>query len=163
MIYFLTAACCLFFARHAPRAFWWVIVCILVLIGIGSLTNLPRYITTFGRNIAYDYGWYRVRRPFQTLGIVGVLLASMFFVVRMRSQFQRLRAPEWLALLAMGALFNLIIVRAISLHYVDSLFRKQVFDLRIDKFLELLILLCIIATSLWAGRRKHATREQLNK
>jgi hypothetical protein len=157
MIYFLTAACCLFFARHAPRTFWWVIVCILVLIGIGSLTSLPHFITTFGRNIAYDYGWYRVRRPFQTLGIIGVLLASIFVVVRMRSQFQRLRAPEWLALLAMGALFNLIIVRAISLHYVDSLLHKQVFDLRIDKFFELLILVCIVATSVWAGRKNKRT------
>jgi hypothetical protein len=157
MIYFLTAACCLLFARHAPRTFWWAIVCILVLIGIGSLTSFPSSITTFGRNIAYEYGWYRVRRPFQTLGIVGALLASIFVVVRMRSQFQRLRTPEWLALLSMGALFNLIIVRAISLHYVDSLFRKQVFDVRIDKFLELLILLCIVATSVWAGRRTYRT------
>jgi hypothetical protein len=129
------------------------IACILVLIGFGSLTNLPEHMTTFGRNIAYNYGWYRVRRPIQTLGIIGILLASIFIVVRMRGQFQRLRAPEWLALLAMGALFNLIIIRIISLHYVDSLFRRHVFTLSIDKFFELLILLCIIATSLWAGRQ----------
>jgi hypothetical protein len=157
MIYFLTAACCLFFARHAPRPFWWVIVGILVLIGIGSLTDVPQDITTFGRNIAFNYGWYRVRRPFQTLGIVGVLLASIFFIVGLRSQFRNLRTPEWMALLSISALFNMIIIRAISLHYVDSLFHKQVFDLRIDKFFELLILLCIVATSVWAGRKNKQT------
>jgi len=120
--------------------------------GLSTMTNFPQHMTIVGRQFALEHGWYRIRRPAQTFGSVGMLLASVAIVVGLRTQFRSLRPPEWLALLAMSCLFNLTIIQAISLHDVDDLLSTRLFGLRFGTLAELLILLCIIVAAAWAGR-----------
>lgn len=158
MFYLLAALGCLVFTYRASRTFWWIIAGILILIGLSSISNLLQEVTTMGRSFAYANGWYRARRPLQELGIASIPVISIMICLGMllRSGLKRLHAAEWLALIGMVALLNLIIIRAISLHDIDYLLGRQLFGMRLNMVFELLILLCIVAAALWAGRRALA-------
>ena len=160
--YFGVAALCIRKAvtkvqgKRADAAFWTVLGCSLVALGINKQLDLQTFLTLTARQTAIDFGWYDHRRAFQFVFVVAIALAGAagFFILwrLVKSSGRRLRVP----LLGFMLLLCFVIVRAASFHHVDSLINFQAGRLRMNWALELGAI-AVIAFGAWPRR----TRESL--
>jgi hypothetical protein len=158
MLYLIAALLCLAQPKHPQRYVWWAIALLLVVLGIGRLTNIEQIVTNAGRQAAVDNGWYNTRRPIQTSGIYGIVLGGGFAATCFFALVRRLRAPEVIAVLAAGCLLTLIGVRLISLHAVDAFLGRHLFSLfrlQLGWLAEMLLLICIGGAACWSALRSR--------
>lgn len=97
--------------------FWSAIAGALALFLILRLFYFDMFIQVLMRCTAADDGWYRERRPFQALFILGLIaagaLAGSFIILKIRQWDRRI------ALIGAAALTVFLLVRATSLHQID--------------------------------------------
>src|SRR5689334_13057407 len=144
MLFLIAALFCLVRPGRPQRPFWWAIALLLLLLGLSRLANFEQIVTDVGRGVAIRYGWYNTRRPLQSMGIFGILFGCGVIVTCVLARFQRLRAPECIGLLAAGCLLALIGARAISLHSVDNILDRHMYNVQVGWLLEALISIWIV-------------------
>ena len=135
-----------------PFWFWTVCGVIMLLLCINKQLDLQQFFTQTGRDLARSEGWYGERRVVQSLFVKGlavataaVLLAALWFIRGARFQYY-------------GALFGLVftgcfvIVRAASMHHVDSFLGFRNAAPKMNWVLELGGIIVVAASALVADR-----------
>ena len=123
--YFLGAVfcgICVIRSDQPNRGTWIGMAILLTLLGLSKQWNLlPDWVGTI-REAAWLEGWYGLRKIFQTIFIVVILLflLAWFLAVLRNSPWQL-----WLPITATTLLVALSIARAVSLHAVDLLLYQE--------------------------------------
>jgi hypothetical protein len=119
------------------RIFTTVVVLVL---GLSKQFNLPAAVTEIGRIVANWMGGYELRRGLQVFMLL-VVAVSLILLIRWAAShkafprvWQRF-APEMVCLCY---LCGLVILRAISFHYIGRLLFAEVFGVRINWIAELI-------------------------
>jgi len=119
------------------RAFWLACAALLILLGFNKHLDLQGYITTFGRSLAKQEGWFAERRLVQgafvaALGIMAAaVLASLAVWLRRSSATVKVAASGIVLLLAF------ILWRAASFHHMDVWVTHEIAGMRSGWWLEL--------------------------
>ncbi len=137
--------------------FWLALAGVLVLLGVARQWGLGPWLTDLGREIARSEGWYPRRRPIQADAIKVVLLFGAFALTVGAATLLPVSKRHLLAFAATDYLVCFFLVRAISLHGVDSLlYGHPVIGVRLNSVLELggtlAVALVAFATVLAASR-----------
>ncbi len=146
--------------------FWAVLGVALVLLGINKQLDLQSLVTQWGRELAFQQGWYENRRIVQA-AFIGFLIATgvgvgalLFWVTR------QLPGSTQVAALGLVLLVVFVVIRGASFHHVDELLGSEVEGVRYNWLLELTPL-AVIAASAWrrrvlaeprSGRRRRRRR-----
>ena len=134
---------CVFKARAEANAeavrFRILLTGVIVVLGMCKQFNLPGAVTEIGRIVANHLGRYEWRRWAQVL----VLLIGGFVFIRVVASFARhpaffrswrRYAPEMICL---GWLGGLVILRAISFHYIGAVLAVAVHGVSVNRLVEL--------------------------
>jgi hypothetical protein len=131
--------------------FWAVVSVALVLLGINKQLDLQSLVTQWGRDLAFQQGWYASRRMVQA-AFIGFLTAAgvgggalLFWVTR------RLPGSTRVAALGLVLLVVFVVIRGASFHHVDEILGSSVQGIRYNWLLELTPL-TVIAVSAWRRR-----------
>lgn len=122
--------------------FWTAIAGALALFLILRLFYFDMFVHVLMRCAAADGGWYRERRSFQALFILGLIAAGAA-----AASFVILKVPRWdrrITLIGAAALTVFLLVRATSLHQVDRQLSNTVLGLHWYGLFESLALAFII-------------------
>ncbi len=148
--YFLTAFCC-FKCGHKNKKdawIWWGLTFILVILGVNKQLDLQSWFTMIGKRIAIEQGWYEQRRLVQKDFIIGLIALScagfMFLMQGIGRKVKRFILP----LFGLIFLMLFIIIRATSFHHVDQLLGWQVAGFRLNWFLELGGISCLLVAAI---------------
>ena len=128
---------------------WFVFAGMMFLLGINKQLDLQTLFTQFGREVAQRQGWYEHRLPIQVAFVVACsllgLLSSAASLVLLHRQWQQCG----IACIGVVCLIAFVVVRAASLHHVDTL----LFDLPLfGNWMNLAFELCgtlVVATGAW--------------
>jgi len=100
---------------------WFVFAGMMFLLGINKQLDLQSLLTQVGREIARHDGWYQRRRSVQAafIGVCSIfgLLSSAAGLVLLRRHWQQFGV----AYLGVVCLITFVVIRAASLHHVDTL------------------------------------------
>lgn len=116
--------------------FWLALAAMLLFLGINKQLDLQTWFTQVGKDAAKTQGWYGQRRVYQRYFIYGIAAGG---VVMVGACFLLVRGAAYehlLAVAGMGFLLGFVVIRAASLHHVDTLLRLHVGALRLNHLLE---------------------------
>ena len=122
-------------ARVLP-AIWFSIAALLLLLACNKQLDLHNAITSIGRRLAREQGWYRDRRVAQ-LALVALacatslMLAGMLWL-KVGRPYPRYRLP----LLASAAILGFILIRMAAFHHIDQFFRLELLGNRFHTWVE---------------------------
>ena len=162
--YFVAAVLTIVAARSSSngrdRIFWCACAALLVVLGFNKQLDLQGYITTAGRALAKQEGWFPVRRLVQAafilaLGIVAAgVLASLVVWLRRSARTVKIAA------LGIVLLFAFVLMRAASFHHMDAWVTRDVAGMRSGWWLELagIIVMALSATGHVRGARAPIVR-----
>lgn len=107
--------------RGRERIFWASVAAAMLFLGVNELFDLQTVLTSVGRTIAVEQGWYEDRRIYQfefvlALATIGVV-AALASVRLTRESDPSIR---W-ALLGLVFIGAFVLIRAATFHHVDSL------------------------------------------
>lgn len=121
------------------RAFWLALAAMLVVLAFSRMFDLGPWLTDRGRDIAEAQGWYDERRRLQSRAVQAIVLMGGFGVLAGVMWFFRAAYREHpIAFIASVYLLSFVLVRAISLHQVDSvLYNHPIEGVRVNALLEL--------------------------
>lgn len=121
------------------RLFWLALAALLVVLAFSRMFDLGPWLTDQGREIAEAQGWYDERRRLQSRAVQGVLLLGAAGMSAGVLWFFRAAYREHpLAFIAIVYIVCYVLVRAISLHDVDSvLYNRPIEGVRLNALLEL--------------------------
>jgi hypothetical protein len=141
-------------------SFWSGLGLILLLLGINKQLDLQSALTSFGRHLAREQGWYDRRRGPQVLLIIivaGIGLAALGWLalrVRQASPGRRL------AMMGLVFLIAFIIIRASSFHHVDVMLSLPLAGFKANWILELGGIGCVGLGARWSRRAARAEMTQ---
>jgi hypothetical protein len=142
------------------RLFWLALAGLLIVLAFSRMFDLGPWLTDQGREMAESQGWYDERRRLQSRAVQGVLLLGAAGVGVGALWFFRAAYREHpLAFIAIVYIVCFVLVRAISLHDVDSLlYNHPIEGVRVNALLELAgIGLMMLAAAVPLLRREAAT------
>lgn len=124
-------------ARTTGPLFWWLLAALLLALGVNKQLDLQSALTTIGRRVAREQGWYEGRAAIQKAFVAGVAAVGVAALGVGAVVFRRAIGRRPLA--ALGALFVVVfvVVRAASFHHVDRFLATEVSGLRWNWILEL--------------------------
>ena len=125
------------------QVFWFGCAALLVLLGINKQLDLQGYITSAGRSLARQEGWFEQRRLVQAAFIVALCVAAMASFAVLVVWLRRSTAPVKIAALGIVLLFTFIVWRAASFHHMDVWVTRNVAGMRSGWWLELAGILVI--------------------
>ena len=155
--YFAAAWLCLRAARSPAsgrcglakrlRAFWVLLVAMLVALGLNKQLDLQALLTKVGRHMARAGGWYHRKREVErwfvvSVGTCGVMVAVLFGWLTRRCLW-----PSGLALVGIVSLVCFVLLRASSFHHVDRFLGQSVGASRMAWILELSGIACIVVSA----------------
>ncbi|HEY8172408.1 MAG TPA: hypothetical protein VIH21_04920 [Dehalococcoidia bacterium] len=125
--------------QQLVRLFWLGLAAMLVVLAFSRMFDLGPWLTDRGRDMAKAQGWYDERRRFQSRAVEAILLAgAMGVFIGVLWFFRAAYREHPLAFIAAVYIVCFVLVRAISLHQVDSvLYRHPVHGVRVNALLEL--------------------------
>jgi len=120
-------------------AFWFAIAAIMFVLALSRLVELGPLISEEGRELAKQQGWYDERRAYQRRAVEAIAVAgSMVAAAGFIWLFAVPSRQYPLALIAVVFLVCYVLIRAISLHEVDTvLYDRPIEGIRINALLEL--------------------------
>jgi hypothetical protein len=144
-------------AATTERSFWLGCAAILVLLGFNKQLDLQGYITTFGRSLAHNEGWYEQRRLVQTAFVIALSLVSAISLASLAVWLRRSPAAVKVAALGIVLLFTFILWRAASFHHMDVWVTRNIGGMRSGWWLELGGIILIGVAAAATCRRNRAT------
>jgi hypothetical protein len=140
--------------------FWLGLAALMLLLGINKQLDLQSLITEIGRDMAKSGGWYEDRRAVQVFFILMLCGAAVGVAIALRHRL----AQDWrdyrLAFVGILLLMLFVVVRAVTIHHIDSLLRFDIAGLRINVLLEMTAIAVVAAGCLqWQRVHRRRVRE----
>jgi hypothetical protein len=130
--------------------FWSTLGVIMLLLAINKQLDLQMWLWLTGRNMAKANGWYEQRRTIQVASMLAISVVAgaglAYFTWLTRSAFRQ----RLLALLGMVFTVCFILIRASSLHHIDTVLEWRVAGVKTDWILEIGGILLVIIAALKA-------------
>ena len=123
--------------NERDRMFWMVCAALLLLLGLNKQLDLQGCITTAGRSLARQEGWFEYRRLVQAAFIVTLCVAAAATLAILGTWLRRSVAAVKVAALGIVLLFAFILWRAASFHHMDVWVTRDVAGMRSGWWLEL--------------------------
>jgi hypothetical protein len=142
-------------ADAGTRKFWWLTAAVLLILGMNKQLDLQTQLTSLGRSLVREKGWYDNRRAVQLLFVLcGGLVASGLgaWLVRLTA---RAASTARLSLAGVFLLGCFVILRAISFYHVDAQLGVRLVGANLHVVLEVLgiaVTGCGAAMTLWERR-----------
>ena len=133
----LTAKLALGRSGAAEKFFWLMLAVFLAALTINKQLDLQSALTAFARCLAKAQGWYENRKWVQTGFILGLLGASLVFLVALFFGMRHHLRRTWAAILGLCFLTGFIAVRAVGFHHFDILIKSDISGIKINWLLEL--------------------------
>lgn len=162
-LYLLAAFASATVARRGPfpqqtqsreQLFWWLSALLLVLLALNKQLDLQSLLTSLGRCVAVDQGWYDDRRIVQRWFVVSVLTGGALIVTALGLLLRDTFARTGLALLGLGFVSVFVVIRAASFHHMDTLIDGRMLGFRINWLLEMPGPLIVLMASVFAARSR---------
>ena len=116
----------------------------LLLLGVNKHFSFHGAVTQAGRQLAREFGAYANHRLWQALFLAAILAV----VLALLAALLRLRGHLWsryrLAVAGMLIVTTLLVVRTVSLHYVDAILYAECFGFPYHAMIELTGLACVL-------------------
>ncbi len=127
---------------------WTAIAVLLALLGVSELLQLQPALTNFGRSTAFDEGWYWHRQGIQAaLTRIGAAITVVLgFGLLLSARRTSLECAIALACAVM--IVGYVLVRAVSLHQLDTLLLRTTFGLHWSRIAEFAGNVIILLSSL---------------
>jgi hypothetical protein len=119
------------------RIFWWACAGLLVLLGFNKQLDLQGYVTTAGRSLAKQQGWFAERRLVQAAFIVILCAIAAAVLAALGIWLRRSSAAVKVAALGIVLLVAFIVWRAASFHHMDVWVTHEIAGMRSGWWLEL--------------------------
>jgi hypothetical protein len=141
--YFGAASLSFWAARAAQEngrewQFWSGCALLMVLLAFNKQLDLQSYVTTFGRSLAENEGWFRDRRGVQEVFILLLTIGTLPAIMTLWLWLRRSAAAVKTAAIGLVLLFAFIVMRAASFHHMDKWVTRNVAGMRSGWWLELL-------------------------
>ena len=164
--YFLAAALAFWATRAAEGSgrewlFWCACGLLLVLLGFNKQLDLQSYITTFGRSLAENEGWFGERRVVQEAFILLLTAATAATILILYLWLRRSAAAVKTAAIGLVLLFAFILIRAASFHHMDAWVTRNVAGMRSGWWLELLGIAVSGLSAVAYARRNRVPSDRL--
>ncbi|MBC7786948.1 MAG: hypothetical protein H7Z18_05755 [Methylophilaceae bacterium] len=101
--------------------FWWLIACLVLILGINKFLYFENCITYGLSNLAHSDGWYESRRTFQAEFIVLIIFLLTCLLLGILYALKNFQWALRSAAIAFVLLLFLVILRTVSLHQIDEL------------------------------------------
>lgn len=150
-------------SRRAMRAFWLVLVFLMLFLAVNKQLDLQSFLTAAARCVAKLQGWYEQRRAFQYKVVlamgVAALTVGIVFLWWLRRDLKR----NAVALLGMTFVFGFILIRAVGWHDFDAIINTRILDIRLNWVLELSGLVLIAGNALALLRSGRIARPRIRR
>ncbi|WP_299846364.1 isopropylmalate isomerase [uncultured Roseovarius sp.] len=133
----LTARLAISRAGQPERFFWLILALLLAALTINKQLDLQSALTAFARCMAKAQGWYENRKGVQTGFILGLLGASLVFLIALGLSMRNHLRRTWPAVLGVCFLTGFVAIRAVGFHHFDVLIKSDFSGIRINWLLEL--------------------------
>lgn len=143
------------------KVFWMMAAPMLVLLCISKFCDLSTMVSTMARQMAKTEGWYVHRRIFQIFTILGTGVIGVSVVGYMAWRQRDLSNRYVGALFGMVYLVGFVVVRAISLHQIDSFLSLNVSGFSVNWLLENAGIACVCVAAYFTARRPPRPRESV--
>jgi hypothetical protein len=136
------------------RWFWWIAAGAMLALAVNKQLDLQTLMTLVARCHAQLFGWYDIREIVQRDFILGIAATGVGLLILVTYLLRGILGRIWLALIGLGFVCLFVVVRAASIHHVDSLLGTWIFGIKLNWLLELPgpILVGLVA----GGRRRTA-------
>ena len=162
--YFAAAVLTIVAARSSSdgreRIFWWTCTALLVLLGFNKQLDLQGYITSAGRALAKQEGWFPERRLVQAAFILALCILAAGMLASLVIWLRRSAGTVKIAALGIVLLFAFVLMRAASFHHMDVWVTRDLAGMRSGWWLELagIIVIALSATGHLRGARASIAR-----
>jgi len=123
--------------------FWYILTIVVFILGINKQLDVQMLLADIGRTYSQAYGWYNTRRPFQIQFISFFTSLATGFVILIGYALKNIWRRVCLPLLGVSILFGFVIIKASSLHRLETFFGKTLGGFHLFGILELIGLGCI--------------------
>jgi hypothetical protein len=123
--------------RARPSAFWLVLACLMVALGLNKQLDLQSLVTQIGRDVVKSQSLYDQRRTLQAGFVMTVAVACVGSLAAFFWAARRRLKGRWPALLGMLFILSFVVVRAASFHHVDAFLAATLGGLKWNWILEL--------------------------
>ena len=141
------------------RMFWIGCSALLLLLGLNKQLDLQGYLTTAGRSLARQEGWFEYRRLVQAAFIVTLCIAAATTLAVLAAWLRRSATAVKVAALGIVLLFTFILWRAASFHHMDVWVTRDVAGMRSGWWLELAGVVTIGLSAIVYRSRSSASAE----
>jgi len=143
------------------RIFWIGCAALLMLLGFNKQLDLQGYITTAGRTLAHEEGWFERRRLVQTAFILVLGTVAVAIFAALAVWLRRSARPVKIAALGIVLLITFVLWRAASFHHMDIWVTHEIAGMRSGWWLELSGILVIGLSAVTFRRRNRASLARL--
>lgn len=127
---------------------------ILAFLGLNKQLDLQSLFTAVGRDVAQEQGWYDGRKKYQ-YAFIGILLAvSVVGFLGIIVLLRKVMSDHWLLLLGLLFLVTFVLVRASSVHMMDTIIGAELGKVKINWVLELGGIFIVAAGSVFSILRR---------
>jgi hypothetical protein len=130
--------------RRSEGRVWLMVSLVLLALCLGRVLDLQALVTGTARCLVQQQGLYDLRRPFQAVAMLVVLLAAVLILPSLLRGF----ADHRLLVGGLGLLLLFILLRGLSFHPVDAALNREVANVPLARLIEGAALLPIILAAL---------------
>lgn len=159
LLYFAAAVVCFRVGRNKGWAlsrsevfFFRLLTLGLVALGVNKQLDLQTALTELGRIVAAEGGWYAQRHGVQKAFIMAVGLTALAIAATAVVMMRRMPMATHVTIVGALGLVAFVVIRAASLHHVDSLIRSSWYGVRANWVIEMGSILVVIAGGSWRAR-----------
>ncbi|WP_209427336.1 hypothetical protein [Pararhodobacter sp. SW119] len=144
--------------RLRERVFWVLVTLFLLFLMVNKQLNLQTTFTGTGRCVARAEGWYRARRGVQEQFILAMVwvLGTLGLIVLW--WLRRALVRNLFAVAGGAVLAGFIVIRAASMHQMDSALRTEFLSLRAHRWIEVAGITLMLIGAVLALRRARRRR-----
>ena len=137
------------------RRVWRAISAFLLILGINKQLDLQTALTSAGRVLARNQGWYEQREFVQVVFVVLVAMTCLVAAITLLLWARNAPLSTRIALLGVTMVLGFVFIRAASFHHVDRFIGQRILGLRWNWILEISGIGLVLFASQWRQIREN--------